>query len=240
LILLPVHTYKQPRFLAKRGSLKLLLLAAVAILLLVHVVLAADAGFGQPDVLILVMGGMGPYDQCAINYNSVVDLKTAQTDLDTVAKLGDWRPSNEKGETKSSGGPKPIPTTSITWQAQGIIGYSNGTLPLEPFVTAFKRFKYIEVDYIVPSSFRFRGLKDFNNRFVNVQLSQPGNSYRYRVVVKDDSFTKLDLPLVQPAEAVAAEKPGMSAGTRAGLALGIGVLAAVLVFFGVSYLSKRR
>jgi hypothetical protein len=239
LILLPVHTYKQPRFQARRGSLKLLLLATAGVLLIALPAAATQTNFERPDVLVLVMG-MGAYDQCAINYTEVVPLKTAQADLDTIAKLGKWHASNARGETKSSGGPNPKPTTSITWQAEGVIGYSNGTLPLEPFVTALKRFKFIEVVYIVPAGFQFYGLRGFGNSFVTVRLTQGGNSYSYSVVVKNNAFGKLDLPLTQPTSPQPVEAQGMSTRARVGLALGIGIPAAIMVYLLALYFSRRR
>jgi hypothetical protein len=242
LILLPVHTFKQRLSQARREPLKLLLSATVVVLVILHAmsVYAARTEFEQPDVLVLVMGGPGGYDQCAINYTTAVALPTAQADLNTIAKLGKWRVSNARGQTKPSGGPHSIPTTSITWQAVGIIGYSNGTLPLEPFVTALKRFKFIEVDYIAPASFQFRGLREFENRFVSVQLAQSGNPYRYRAVVKDKGFGKLDLPLTQPVKPRPEEERGMSTAARVGLALGLGIPAAIAVYLIALYLSKRR
>ncbi len=201
---------------------------------------SAKSDFRQPDVLVLVMGGLSTYDMCSINYTTSVDLSTAQADLDKIAKLGNWSVSNARGETKPSGGPNSIPTTSITWQAQRIIGYSNGTLPLEPFITALRRFRYIEIGYIVPQSFRFNGLKKFENQFVNVHLSQAASSYRYRIVVKDNKFEKLDLPLTQPIESKHTGGKTMSTGARLTLALGVGILAAVAVYFITLYLSKRR
>jgi hypothetical protein len=242
LILLPVHTYKQPQSQARRGPLKLLLFAIAGVLLIALCASSyagAQTDFEQPDVLVLVMG-MGAYDQCSINYTSVVPTKTAQADLDTIAKLGKWRVSNAKGETKSSGGPNPKPTTSITWQSQGVIGYANGTLPLEPLVTALKRFRLIEALYWVPSGFQFHGLKSFENEYVTVRLMPGENPCRYRIVVKDKGFDNLDLPLTQPAKSKPELKQGMSAAARVGLALGIGIPAAMMVYLIALYFSRRR
>jgi hypothetical protein len=196
--------------------------------------------FTRPKVLVLVLGGFGANDQVSINYTGVVALPTAQADLDTIASIGKWRPVNAKGETKSSGGPKPVLTTSINFQAKGIIGNSSGTLPLEPFVTALKRFKFIEVDYIVPNGFSFRGLEDFENEFVKIQLSPTGNSYRYRVVVKNTGFTKLDLPLLQPTKPKPAPQRGMPLGARVALGVGLGLLGGAAVYFLTTLIVKRR
>jgi hypothetical protein len=221
-------------------QLGLVLPGAILLIVLSSAVSAGDqTEFKQPDVLVLVMGGFGAYDQCSILYTTVVALPKAQADLDKIASSGKWRISNPQGATKPSGGPKPVPTTSIAWQSQGIIGYANGTLPLEPFVTALKRFKFIEVDYFPPAGFKFRGLAEFENRFVSIRLNQSTNSYRYRIVVKDNGFAKLDLPLVQPPKPKPEER-GMPLSARIGLALGIGLACAAIVYLIVSHIGKRR
>lgn len=220
----------------------LLLLAAILTPSLICSSTLADEGstrFTRPDALVLVLGGFGPSDQCSINYTTVVALPKAQADLDAIAAMGKWKVSNAKGETKSSGGPNPMPTTSISFQAKGIIGYANGTLPLEPFVTALRRFKFIEIGYLVPAGFAFHGLEDFENEFVKLQLAHTGNSYRYRVVVKDAGFAKLDLPLMQPAKPKPAPK-GMPLGARVALAVGLAALGAGAVYFVAAYILKRR
>lgn len=219
-----------------------MLLPLAAIVIMSLAVSAADAApkFVRPDVLVLVMGGFGPSDQVSINYTGVVALGKAQADLDATATVGKWQASNARGETKSSGGPNPTPTTSITYQAKGIIGYGNGTLPLEPFIAALKRFKFIEVVYIVPAGFTFNGLKDFENEFVKIQLSPTGTSYRYRVVVKNAGFAKLDLPLTPPKETKPVEKRGMPLGARVALGIGLGLLGAAAVYFVTAYLFRRR
>jgi hypothetical protein len=223
-------------------QLSLVLPAAIVLTVVSSALSVGDqTEFKQPDVVVLVMGGLGAYDQCSVLYTTVVALPKAQADLDKIASLGKWRISSPKGVTKSSGGPKPLRTTSITWQSQGIIGYANGTLPLEPFVTALKRFKFIEVGYLPPAGFMFRGLARFDNRFVSVRLKRSTNSYRYRIVVKDNAFAKLDLPLVQPpAPKPKPEEHGMALWVRIVLALAIGLACAAIAYLIVSHIAKRR
>ena len=242
MILLPVQRKVLVRPSAKRMALMLLLLAAIPVLLLIcSSTLSADNSdrFTRPDALVLVLGGFGPKDQCSINYTTVVALPMAQADLDAIAVMGKWKVSNANGETKSSGGPNPMPTTSISFQAKGIIGYANGTLALEPFVTALKRFRFIEIDYLVPAGFAFHGLEEFENGFVKLQLARTSNSYRYRVVVKNVGFAKLDLPLVQPAKPKPAPR-GMPLGGRVALAVGLALVGAAAVYFVTAYILKRR
>lgn len=219
----------------------LLLLAIICICLFAQypILAAADSNvFTRPQVLVLVLGGFGPSEQCSISYDSVVALPKAQSDLDTIAAAGKWQVRDAKGVTKSSGGPKPVPTTSISFSAKGLINYADGTLPLEPFLSGLKRFKYIEIDYITPSGFAFHGLKDFENDFVKIQMSQNESSYRYRVIVKDANFTKLDLPLREAEPKT--EESGGSGARRVVIAIGLAVVAAVAAYVLVMAISKRR
>ena len=228
---------------AKRASLTLLLPAAIVLLalMLASFSYAADeAKFTHPDVLVLVMGGMGSNDLVSISYNSVVELPKTQADLDAAAAVGAWQVKDAKGETKSSGGPKPVLTTSISFAARGIIGYGDGSLRIEPFVTALKRFRNIQIIYLVPQTFQFRGLKDFENRYVSVKLIPKTSSYEYRIVVKDAGFEKLSLPLVQPVKPRAEEPKGMPLGTRVAVAVLLALLGAVAVYLLTTYLSRRR
>ncbi len=198
-----------------------------------------DAEPFKPQVLVLVLGGLGPSDMCSINYDGVVALPRAQSDLDAMAAAGKWQVRDAKGETKSSGGPKPVPTTSISFMSKGLIDYANGTLPLEPYLIGLRRFKHVEVGFIAPAGFAFRGLKDFENDLVKIELRQSGNSYKYRVTIKDHKFETLDLPLREPAKRKDMESTG-SGGSHIVLALVIAVLAAVVVYLVMTYLAKRR
>ncbi len=87
---------------------------------------------------------------------------------------------------------------------------------------------------------QFRGLKDFENRYVTVRMMPGRNSYRYRVVVKRSDFVKLDLPLLQPAKPKPVEAPRMPPRARLGLALGLGIPAAMIVYLIALYFARRR
>ena len=195
----------------------------------------------QPRILVLVMGGISDYDHVSINYTEVMPLNKAQADLDSIAAMGKWDAVNAKGETKSSGGPDPVDTTSISFQAKGIIGYENGTLPIEPFITALKRFKFIEIDYIVPQGFDFKGLQDYENDYVKISMSAMGESApRYRVEIKNADFTGLGLPLLQPAQPVETQQNGYPLWQRMLMGIIFGLVGAAAVYVITSMIVKRK
>ena len=236
-----MHRNSLVRRSAWRTSLKLLLLAVVLPTLLASCACAADdVAFTRPQVLVLVLGGMGTNDLVSIQYTTVVPLNKAQSELDVMRSIGKWDVRDAKGETKSSGGPRPRQTTSISFSTKGVVNYTAGSLALEPFIVGLKNYKFIEVDYLIPSAFQFRGLKDFENRYVNIKMSPKTNAYRYRIVVKDSGFDRLDLPLVQATNQRRQQQGGMSLGARLTLAIGLGLLGAAAAYFIAIYLAKRR
>ena len=91
-------------------------------------------------------------------------------------------------------GPGLAPTTSFDLQTTPVVNVAAGTLPLEPFIVALKRFPSIEVQYLLMSPMVFAGLKDFENKYVKITMNQSTNSYVYRIRVKDSHFDRLGLP----------------------------------------------
>lgn len=239
----------QPVF--KRGSaLRVTTLIATFILAIFLCVTAFSAGSPQqgsvgskapqmeaPDVLVLVMTGLGPFDQISINYTTQVSDKNARNDLAVLARLTGWNTSNATIRTETASVPGAKPATSSSFLAQGIINAANGTLPVEPFIDALKRFKSVQVSFIVPSDFKFRGLKDFENEYVKITLNQSKNSFLYKVRVKDSDFERLNLPVTQES---AEKREANSGSARFMLILGIALFVAVFVYFIAVYISKNR
>lgn len=200
----------------------------------------ASAPQFRPNVLVLIMGSPNAREMVSINYTDVVALTTAQADLDNMASLGGWSPTGARGETRSSGGPDPVESTSISFQAH-IIGYDKGVLPIESFITALKRFKFIEIDYLTPTTFHFNGLRDYEDKYVKIDLKSMGpNTHRYRITVKNAGFTKLDLPLTQPTEPVEVQQTGYTVGQRLLLGLLFGLGGALVVYILTSFILRRR
>lgn len=194
----------------------------------------------RPKVLVLIMGNQNARDLISVNYTGVAPLATAQADLDKMASLGGWDPTNAKGETRTSGGPDPVNSTSISFQAK-VIGYDKGVLPIEPFITALKRFEFIEIDYLTPAAFRFNGLQDYEDKYVKIKLQTTGeNAHRYRIIVKNAGFTSLDLPLTQPVEHVEVQQAGRTIGERLMLGLLFGLGGALVVYILTTIILRRR
>ena len=199
---------------------------------------AASLKGGLPDVQILVLAGRGPAELASINYTTEVSDEQARSDVQALAREAGWVAESVRTTTGSASAPGSKPTTSVLFDAAGIVNAASGTLALEPFINALKRFKSIELIYVNVPEMRFRGLEDFENEFVKIKLSRTGSSYAYRLRVKDSDFDKLDLPLTQPKPKPA--ETGARPRARVALVAGIALLGAVLVYLAVAYLSRHR
>lgn len=192
----------------------------------------------SPDVLVLVLDGMGPYDQVSINYAGTVSKTDAQKDLMELSKISHWVIQNQSVSTQAGSMPGAKQTTSAAFQTMPVVDKTQGTLPIEPFIVTLKRFKNIQINYLVASKFTFQGLKNYENDNVKINLRQSGNSYLYTVGIKNSDFERLDLPL--KAESGTAQKQPMPLGARILLIIGLALVCAVIVYFVVAYLTRGR
>jgi len=219
--------------------------AALSLLLSSVLVSSGAAGASKaqsappsPDVLILVLSGIGPFDEVSINYASEIPKKEALKDVDALVRETSWPVRDVKVSTAASSTPGAKPTTSSVFRTPPLVNSRDGTLLLEPFISVLRRFPSIQVNYLVASRFEFRGLKEFENRWVKIDLKQTGNSYLYTVRVKGEGFRRLALPLSQP-KPPAEEPEGTPTGARVLVILGVAIAAAVLVYLGTARLSRR-
>jgi hypothetical protein len=197
---------------------------------------ADSAPTRMPDVLVLVLSGVGPVDQVSINYSSTVAEQTVKADIRALAKDTAWLVDSEKVTSRTVAGKK---TTSGSFNTLATVNYKEGILSVAPFVTVFRRYPSIEVNYLVPERFRFHGLKDFENEFVKLHLEQRGSSYLYRIRVKDSHFDRLVLPTRQPQPRTK-EVHGLSTGGRVVCVVIFALLCALGAYFGARAICRRR
>jgi hypothetical protein len=190
----------------------------------------------MPDVLVLVLSGMGSVDRVSITYSSVVSEDAVKADIKALAKESAWLVGQERVTAKTVGEGRK--TTSGSFNTLSTINYKEGLLPIAPFINTLKRFRSIQLVYLVPQQFQFRGLKDFENEFVNLQLEQHGNSYQYRISIKDNRFERLVLPAHQP-KPQPKEKRGLSSGSRVVLIISIALGCALIAYFGARAIYRR-
>ncbi len=193
-----------------------------------------------PDVMVMILSVTPPYDLVSIQYNSVLSSDATNADLSALGRETGWLFEDVESSTQSAGTPGSVPTTSTNFRMLRIANYTEGLLPLSQFIDTFKRFKRIEIRYMVTNDYKFRGLRNYENKYVKIDMSCQGSSYLYRVQVKDSGFDKLQIPLKPVPKVVAGRAVGMSVWVRVLLVFGVAVVGAVLVYFLTSFRAKRR
>jgi len=201
---------------------------------------AKPPGNSAPDVLVLVLGIMGSHDHVSVNYSSKMPTEQVQADLAKVDWETRWPIEAVKITTASVGTPGAQPTTQLVFRVPGVADRAAGTLPLSPFVNALKRYKAIEIDYVLLPGFVFKGRKDYEDSYVKVVMRQEGNSYCYRIQVKDSSFGAIRIPLKPDEPKNQAPRPSMPTGTRVMLIVGLAVVGAAAAYLATAYYTNRR
>lgn len=202
---------------------------------------ATDAKLKSPDVLVLVLNGSSPQESVSVQYTTEVPDEIAEADLKALVKATRWRVGKYEITTDTANSPGAKPTTSISFQTPLIVDTRAGLLPIEPFIDVFKRFDNIQVNYLVMSSFKFAGLKDFENNFVKVKFKASGNSFQYSVQVKENDFKKAELPLQYvSSNKSAASQTGLSPVMRIILIIVIALLGSMSAYFMAAYICRRR
>jgi len=137
--------------------------------------------------------------------------------------------------------PAPIMSSASFQLNTSVVDYAQGTLTLEPFLSAFRDVRRVNVTYLVPGQFNFRGLRQFSDNRVDISLVALEGSYTYQVVLKDHGFERLNLPLIEgPGQENARVAQNTSAPPQR-LLLGTGIVAlAALGIAGIAYAVSHR
>ena len=220
----------------------------VVLLLVLSVALSVNAQTPQnqlstvpPDVIVLAMSGLEPQDRFNITYNGLVDVAKAQADLKTLVEAAGWRAENVTMLTDKANN-----STFIEFTVTGAVNWKEGILQVEPFAIAFKRFKRIEIGYIIQGTFPFHSLRNYENKYVNIHW-KPGTgntAQNYTIIIKDNNFDRLDLPLkVIPKDETAEtskNKQKQGSGTSILTVLLIALVSGAAVFIIVSRVTQKR
>jgi len=193
-----------------------------------------------PDVTVLIFSGLAPVDQVVITYSGAVSGRAALADVNAFLSAGGVK-AQRIGRPETIGAPK---STSVDLDVPGLANWNTGTLTIEPFIVAFKRFNRININYSVQGTFPFRGLRDYSDKYVSISWLAGAGAQNYDITIKDRSFNRLDLPLAvaPPAEPrkekVEAENHG--GGTKTWVALILAAAAGTVAFIIVSRVSRHE
>ena len=153
----------------------------------------SGAPSGVPDVLIWIDARNAGASAVSITYPKVVPKAQAEADLANLLRETGWGAASvniTEGSVMKTG---EFPMTSVEFMTPSVV-QNDGILPVEPMARAFRNVKNIEVQYLTPATFYFRGWGNFENKYVKITLNRGNNSYRYSIRIKDAGFKSLGLP----------------------------------------------
>lgn len=198
---------------------------------------------GPPDVLILVYQQPGKNDKVDITYSHTLPHAQAQRDLAALASATRW----PIGAGKVADGLPPVqnkigPMTSSTFELPNLIRDDTHTLPVDPFITAFRAYKRLNLIFSVGPAFVFQGQGNYADNNVHYTLDQRGTMYTYQVQILNPNFEHLGLPASGSA-ASATPKSGSrlkSLLSLAFLAVGLGALVYLYLARGARAAHNNR
>ena len=182
----------------------------------------------KPDVQVVVI----PYPTGAWGVAMVYPGKVKRGDAEKRSKelmtLGGWKGTSYEWEERGlerdpkltkmpdAQGIEAVPVmSSLTLQTTGkVVDFSDGTMAVEPFVRAFRDLSRIHVTYLLPPTFKFRGMREYHDKNVDVQAQGEQGAWTYVVNIKNHQLSALNLPRYETAKpdarfeqaSVAAEK----------------------------------
>lgn len=194
----------------------------------------------MPDVLILIVASNPQITSVSIIYPKLIPKNVAEANLSTMLRETGWNASNLNISDGSAANSGELPMTSIDFRTSFTLDMESGYLPIEPIIKAFRNVKQMEIQYILPQTFYFHGVGDFQNRYVQIKLISGNNAYRYAVHIKDPSFTTLGLPKPQ-VQSTAPKAVDRTQLTIKILIVALALMAAAIVFMvSVRVTQSRR
>lgn len=192
----------------------------------------------MPDALVWIDARNPAASWVSITYPKVVPKATAEMHLGVLLRETGWIASDlaiTEGSIMKSG---ENAMTSVEFSIPAAFDPASGYLPIEPLVRAFQGASEVQIQYVVPQTFQFRGLGDFENKYVRIKLYSGNNAYRYSVRFKVRQFHALDLP---PPSAPKTVSLGRMDPAVKMLILALALVTATLAFVVcVRFTGKRR
>lgn len=206
-----------------------------------------------PDVQVVVMAlPTGQWGISAV-YPRRVPRSEAEARIKKLAALTGWKPTNveweERGMDRVSMGEKftPVPVmSSLTFETTGnVVDLADGTISVEPFARAYRDLRQVNITYLIPFKFRFRGLRRFSDTNLDLTLSEGQGAWTYLLNIKNHQMDSLGLPryeiLRETRPAQTADTQSVKTRRLAGMG-GIVLLAAgagALAWLGMSRFMAR-
>ena len=165
---------------------------------------AAPAITGPPDVLVIVSQQPGGADAVVVTYAGKVPHAQAVQDSAALVKAGGWLVS--KPVVSDAAGPlqnRRSVMTGVVFQAIGVVPKGTGPLPIEPFVSAFRAYKRLNVVFFTTPPFQFQGARAYADNDLRMALDQHGTTYTYQIQILNPGLSRVPaLDAAAPPRAV--------------------------------------
>ena len=159
-----------------------------------------------PDVLVWIdMRATGP-SRISLTYAKLVPKNEVEAELALILRETGWTAFDINYSIPSNNSTNEPPMTTVEFSTPSAVNLNTGILLVAPIVKALKKYKRIEVLYLTPPDFTFVGPKNFENKYVKIDLIQGNNPYRYLVNIKNPRFHTLEIPAVTPEENAKGDK----------------------------------
>lgn len=205
-----------------------------------------------PDVQIVVSPDPSGQWVIAAVYPSKTDRPKAESRAKDMLSFGKWKGNGllfenkalERTENPKGMAPPPM-MSSVTLSTSGnVVNYADGTIALEPFIRAYRDLGRINLLFLVPGTFKYRGPHSYKDSDIEMTFAPGGSALTYVVQVKNHNLSTLRLPRFEPAVATATPSVAghKTSGNKASRMIGVIALAlaaAGLAFFGVQRWNHR-
>ncbi|MES2464390.1 MAG: hypothetical protein V4671_27840, partial [Armatimonadota bacterium] len=159
-----------------------------------------------PDVQIVVSPDPTGQWVIAAVYPSKTDRKKAEARAKEMLALGKWQTSGllfenqalERKDNPKGMAPPPV-MSSVTLSTKGnIVNYADGTIDLEPFIRAYRDLGRLNLLFLVPGTFKYRGPQGHSDEDIDLKYASGGSALTFVVQVKNPKLEKLRLPRHEP------------------------------------------
>jgi hypothetical protein len=232
--------------------------ALLCLLCLLAVAGASRAQVGMPDVQIMVAPGLGTWSVAAV-YPKQVSHAESEARLKRLAALTGWKLDKFEYEDKrldrsavssndpeirkasKSVGAAPVMSSVAFQTSANLVDYAQGTLALEPFLRAFRDVNRVNITYLIPGQFTYKGPRQFADSKVELALLAQEGAYTYQVLLKDHKFELLNLPTKEIARQESYRAAENTTAPARKLLLGTGLVALLaLGIAGIAYAVAQR
>ena len=150
---------------------------------------SASSDKAQPKALLLIQAlDASGAANIALTYPRVTPPEEVQVDLNELSRRASWLISDPQISTNPSTTADRPSMTSVDFSVANAVPQGTGALPVEPLIIGLRRFPSISIVFVMRPDFRFRGLRDFGNKYVGIRFRPTGQTYTYEVEVKDSNL----------------------------------------------------